>query len=53
MGPKQSLNSDLMWCCMQNLAATGHACTVLGGLVCAFAIVSALSALALLAPLVK
>ncbi|CAK0769911.1 hypothetical protein CVIRNUC_003715 [Coccomyxa viridis] len=38
---------------LKNLAATGHACTVLGGLVCAFAIVSGLSALALLAPLVK
>ncbi len=36
---------------LQDLAKAGHASTVLGALVCVFAILSALSALALLAPM--
>ena len=46
-----SVTRLLFW--LQDLAAAGHASTVLGAFVCAMAVVSALSALALLLPLAK
>ena len=54
MRSAQAANSlSIHLCLLQDLSAAGHAAAVLGAFVCVLAIVSALSALALLLPLAK